>query len=219
MYETRRRSDPHGRMEPIRFAGSVLEAKRHLCAFFDSPDQEYRALLPFIKEGLERGEKAYHVVSPHARDDHLTRLAAAGIDVGSVLKSRQLELFDWHQVYLPDGRFDIDRMLQTWQRALDRAEAEGFPLTRVVAHMEWVLEERAGVPDLLEYEARFNLVGTRGNPVICTYDTSKFSADVVIDVLRTHPMVIIGGTVQENPFFISPEEFIREQRMRRARNR
>lgn len=36
-------SDP-----PIRIAGSVLGAQRHVRAFFHSPDEEYRTLLPFI---------------------------------------------------------------------------------------------------------------------------------------------------------------------------
>jgi len=49
---------------PIRFAGSVLGAQRHVCAFFHSADEEYRVLLPFIKEGFERGEKAFHIVDP-----------------------------------------------------------------------------------------------------------------------------------------------------------
>jgi len=38
----------------------------------------------------------------------------------------------------------------------------------------------------------------------------------VIDIMRTHPMVIIGGILQQNPFFVSPEEFLREFRQRRA---
>jgi hypothetical protein len=49
---------------PIRFAGAARGAKRHICAFFRSPEEEYRVLLPFIKEGIERGEKAFHVVIP-----------------------------------------------------------------------------------------------------------------------------------------------------------
>ncbi|HXP43282.1 MAG TPA: hypothetical protein VN833_23720, partial [Candidatus Acidoferrales bacterium] len=48
--------------QPIRFAGSVLDAQRHVCAFFHNPDEEYRVLLPFIKDGFERGEKAFHIV-------------------------------------------------------------------------------------------------------------------------------------------------------------
>jgi hypothetical protein len=37
-----------------------------------------------------------------------------------------------------------------------------------------------------------------------------------MDILRTHPMVIIGGVLQENPFFVPPDEFLREIRERTA---
>jgi len=33
---------------------------------------------------------------------------------------------------------------------------------------------------------------------------------------RTPPIIIIGGTLQENPFFTPPEELLRELRKRRA---
>jgi hypothetical protein len=51
--------------------------------------------------------------------------------------------------------------------------------------------------------------------VICAYDLSKFSASVVMDALRTHPVVIIGGILQENPFFIPPDQFLLEIKERR----
>jgi hypothetical protein len=35
--------------------------------------------------------------------------------------------------------------------------------------------------------------------------------------MRTHPMVIIGGILHENPFFVPPEQFLPEVRRRRAR--
>ena len=35
---------------PISVAGSQLGEVRHVCAFFNSDDEEYRVLLPFIKE-------------------------------------------------------------------------------------------------------------------------------------------------------------------------
>jgi hypothetical protein len=68
---------------PIPFAGSELGEARHVCAFFNSDDEEYRVLLPFIKDGFECGDKAVHVVNPDQRHDHLQRLAAAGIDLGA----------------------------------------------------------------------------------------------------------------------------------------
>ena len=205
---------------PIRFADSELGSKRHICGFFRNPEEEYRLLLPFIKDGFVRGEKAFHVVDPKLREDHLRRLEAEGIDVIEAEKSGQFEFCDWDQAYFPDGRFDQDRMLAMWREVLDAAGQRGFPLTRLVAHMEWALEEREGVRDLLEYEARFNQVHhSARDPVICSYDLTKFRGDMLMDIIRTHPMVIIGGLLQENPFFVPPETFLRELRERRAGQR
>ena len=47
---------------------------------------------------------------------------------------------------------------------------------------------------------------------------ARFGANVVMDILRTHPMVIIGGTLQRNPFFVLPDEFLRELRERAGHN-
>jgi hypothetical protein len=54
------------------------------------------------------------------------------------------------------------------------------------------------------------------NAVICAYDLSKFGASVVIDAMRTHPVVLIGGLLQENPFFVPPDKFLLELRERRS---
>src|SRR3954463_716042 len=86
-------------VQPIRFAGSVLGAQRHVCAFFHSPDEEYRVLLPYIKEGFERGEKAFHIVDPRLREEHLRRLESVGIDVEAAEKNGQFELLQWADAY------------------------------------------------------------------------------------------------------------------------
>ena len=204
---------------PIRFAGSELGGQRHICGFFRNPEEEYHLLLPFIKEGFERGEKAFHVVDPKLRDDHLRRLNSACINVAEAEKSGQFELCNWKQMYLQNGYFDQDRMLALWRDVLVAAGQQGFPRTRLVAHMEWALEDHEGVSDLLEYEARFNLMHQGGRDlVICTYDLTRFSGDVIMGVLRTHPMVILGGVLQENPFFIPPEQFLQELRERHVRD-
>ena len=199
----------------IRFAGATLGEHRHICAFFNNPDEEYRALLPFIKEGLERGEKGFHVVGPKARRDHLERLRSYGIDANGAIERGQLELYDWNDAYFPDGRFDHHRMLAMWERTFADAARKGYPLTRLVANMGWAFEGRSGIDDLLEYEAKFNLLPPHGNPVGCAYDLRKVPGDVVVDIMRTHPMIIIGGRLHENPFFVPPEELLRELRDRK----
>ena len=39
-----------------------------------------------------------------------------------------------------------------------------------------------------------------------------------MDIMRTHPQVIIGGMVQENPFYVPPDEFLVELAGRRLAN-
>ena len=61
--------------QPIRMTSSLLGTAVHVCAFFNTPDDEYRVMLPFVKEGSERSEKGFHIVDPERRDEHLQRLA------------------------------------------------------------------------------------------------------------------------------------------------
>ena len=100
---------------PISFAGSQLGTSRHVCAFFNSVDELYRVLLPFIQGGFECGDKAVHVVNPDQRDDHLKRLAAVGIDAMAAQHSGRLELRTNVETYLRDGNFDPDRMLEVFE--------------------------------------------------------------------------------------------------------
>ena len=153
--------------QPIPFAGALLDRYRHVCAFFDNADQEHRVMDPFVREGLERGEKGFHIVDPEQRADYVRRLEAAGIDVPAAIDGGQLELRTWEEAYLREGHFDQDAMLALIEEVLDGSRAAGFPLTRLVAHMEWSLQDRPGVDDLVEYETRLNYVLPRyRDPVI-----------------------------------------------------
>ena len=48
----------------VQFAGGTLGAQRHICAFFNSIDEEHRVLRSFIRDGLDRGQKGFHVIDP-----------------------------------------------------------------------------------------------------------------------------------------------------------
>lgn len=151
----------------IPFAGAVLDRYRHVCAFFDSPAQAYAVLLPFITDGFRRGDRAFHIVDPALYTDHVERLTRAGVDVPAALDRGQLEVRTWEQAYLRGGRFDQASMLALIQQVLDEGPPRGFPMTRLVAHMEWALQDRPGVDDLVEYETRLNYILPRyHDPVI-----------------------------------------------------
>jgi hypothetical protein len=183
----------------------------HACAFFDSRDQEYELLLPFSKAGSEAGERLFQVVDKEHLSERRSRLDAAGIDVNEAEKTGQLEIRPWEDAYLRGNRFDQNAMLELIQEVLKGGRSSGFPLTRLWANMEWALDDLPGVHDIVEYETRLNhVLPNYDDVVVCTYDLSKFSAPVVMDIMRTHPQVIIGGVLQENPFFVPPDEFLAE---------
>jgi hypothetical protein len=201
----------------VQFAGGALGRQRHICAFFNSIDEEHRVLRSFFKDGFDRGEKATHIVDPAKREEHLKRLAEAGIDVQHAMDTGQLDLRPWGQAYLRGDRFDQDAMLALIEEILQSGPPAGYALTRLVAHMEWAMLDKPGVNDLVEYETRLNYVLPKyDDPVICTYDLSKFGANVAMDIMRTHPVVIIGGILQENPFFVPPDQLLLELRERQS---
>jgi hypothetical protein len=205
---------------PIPFAGSMLGNYRHACAFFQSPQEEYATLLPFVRDGLERGERAYHILPSKQRAEYLEQLRSAGIDVATAQQRGQLNVVTSEETYLRGGHFSMEGMLTQIQEALEAGARLGFPLTRLLGHPELVLEDLSGVNlsgvnEFIEYEMRLNdVLPSYDDPVICLYDTNLLNGTLAVDILRTHPVAIIGGLLYENPFFVPPQEFLRQLQQR-----
>ena len=151
----------------VRLAGMALGRSRHVCAFFNTKDEEYRVLLPFIKEGIQHGEKAFHIVKDDHRPEHRRRMREAGIAVEDAERKGHLEIRRWEDAYLREGHFDQNRMLALIEEVLQGGKAQGYPLTRLVANMEWALEDRPGVEDIVEYETRLNYVLPKYDDAVC----------------------------------------------------
>lgn len=201
---------------PVTLAGSTLKRRCHACAFFHSSEEEYRLLLPFVKEGFEQDDKLFQIVDARSRDERLQRIRALGVDVAAAEQAGQLEVRPWEAAYLRRERFDQHAMLALIEEVLGEGKAR-FGRTRLWANMEWSLEDFPGTDDIVEYESRLNDVTARfDDVVVCSYDLNRFSASVVMDILRTHPQVIVGGILQENPFYVPPQQFLEELRARTA---
>ena len=102
-------------------------------------------------KGLPRRES-------HPAGDHLRRLESAGIDVEGAEEKGQFQLCDWNQDIFPMAASTRIECLPCGRMCGGAAAKSGYTRTRLVAHMEWALEDREGVSDLIEYEARLNLV-------------------------------------------------------------
>ena len=111
-------------------------------------------------------------------------------------QSQALALVEHMRARGLDIWFDQHAMLALVEEVLTDTKRRGFPFTRWVANMGWALGEWRGVSDLVEYCTRLNeVVPKHEATIVCTYDLARFSASSVIDVLRSHPVAVIGGIV------------------------
>ena len=195
----------------VPLAESVLGPHSHVCVFYNSQEEEYRVLLPFIKQGFEKGDKTFHIIDERNRPEHLRRLQEAGIEESGGESEGRVEVQGWADAHLRPGWFDQHAMLALAEEVLSKAKRQGFPYTRWVANMGWALEEVRGNDDLVEYCARLNAVVQKYEvTIVCSYDCAKFSGRAIVDVLRCHPLAIIGGLAQVNPYFVPPEALLQE---------
>ncbi|WP_434729587.1 MEDS domain-containing protein [Rhizobium binae] len=203
--------------DTMRFAGVSLSRHRHICAFFNGSDDAFQVLGPFIRDGFFCDHRAIHLVGADKREAHITRLRCEGIDTEASQITGQLEIRTTVDAYLKDGQFDQDRMVEEFS-ALASGNINGnFPLSRIVCDMDWAANNRGHLRDLIEFESRINdLWNQHDDVVICVYDLTKFGGDTIMDIMRTHPAVVISGVLRENPFYIPPAQFLAELRERRS---
>lgn len=200
-----------------RFAGSSLGRHRHVCAFFNGYDDALKVLGPFIRDGFLCNHKAVHLVGADKQEAHVARLRCDGLNPEALQSSGQLEIRTSVDVYLEDGQFDRDRMVDAFT-ALASGNADGeYPLSRIVCDMDWAAGTPQHLQELVAFESRINdLWSQHDDIVICVYDLAKFNGGTIVDILRTHPIVVIGGILRENPYYVPPTQFLEELRARRS---
>ena len=201
----------NGVHKSVRLFGENLDEGMHICTFFRSSAERYRVLMPFIREGMEQGDRALHIINPALRSEHAQRIGEAGIDVVRAEGEGRLEIIGWDEVQLRGGDFNQSVTLALFPVLLNDGRARGFAVTRLIVDMAWIVNDPRAVDQQLEYECRLNLALPKARDIVmCSYDLDKVDAATVIAAMRTHPVVLIGGIVQRNPFYVPPEELLKE---------
>ncbi|WP_207591734.1 MEDS domain-containing protein [Halomontanus rarus] len=199
------RSSPEfcGPVEPL----DDVVANEHIALFYESEEEQFAAVVPFVRQGLERGERIMYVLEEHDEDEVLAALDDAGIDVDTAVDSGALTFHGIDETYLRNGTFDPDEMLEFYGEALEKATAE-YPGLRITADTRWILDEETSIEDFMEYESRVNdLFEGEDCIALCQYDRDAFSPEVLTDIVRTHPHLVYDGTLCHNFYYTPPQEY------------
>jgi PAS domain S-box-containing protein len=194
---------------PLIAALEQLGPHDHFCSIYESPQEHYAVAIPFIRIGLDRGEKCIYIADDGADGDVRQAMQSEGIDVDSAIASKALVLATKDQTYLKHGSFHPDWMFTFWKETTELAMGEGFSALRATGETEWVLRGSRGLERWMEYESRLTHTLSESNcSALCQYNRRLFPPEVILDVIRTHPTIVYGGAVCRNLYFVPPEEFL-----------
>ncbi len=181
----------------------------HFCSIYENPEEHYAVAIPFMRMGLDRGEKCIYIADDGTIGHVSEAMQLEGIDVEGAIESNSLVLATKEQAYLKSGSFDPDWMFTFWKEATDSAMSEGFPALRVTGETEWVMRGGRGLERWMEYESRLTHALLENNcSALCQYNRHCFPPELILDVIRTHPVVIYRGTVCRNLYYVPADEFL-----------
>jgi two-component system cell cycle sensor histidine kinase/response regulator CckA len=185
----------------------------HLCFIYETKKEHQALLTPFMRQGLELGEKVLYIIDDHTKKEVLNYLRDDGMVVESYLKSGQLDIITVDKAYMKEGFFDPDAMIELLRDETERSMEQGYSALRLTGEMTWSLKGKRGSERLIEYEARVNEFFPNSRCLaICQYDRRRFEPAMLSDVLATHPIAIIGTEIIDNFYYVPPEDFLRPDR-------
>ncbi len=184
--------------------GLSIPPGTHICALFRGIPERDEIMVPFLLEGLRAGDKCTCIIDHgvvNVRD-------TLGEHLGG--SAHQLDIQPSKDAYLRRGAFSTQDMLDFWDESIGAAlNEQGFPFARSAGETTWTLTELPDLNDFLTYEAELNRFVPRYPQVIlCLYNLDRFGGEILVDILKTHPKVLMGSTILENLYYLEPDEFL-----------
>ncbi|GEM_PF-1690713 len=178
----------------------------HICSIYRNKEEQLAVITAFMNVGLERKEKCIYIVEERSKQEIIRACKKAGIDMEKYLASKHFEFLGKDDAYLKKGYFTPGRMIDMLRQAEKRAIKDGFTGLRVTGEMTRVFSGLPGTEKLLEYESRLNyFVPESRCMAMCQYNEKRFSPEILLEVIRTHPKVIVYCDLCENPCYLPPD--------------
>lgn len=183
------------------------EGTDHFALVYEERAEQFATVVPYIRQGIERGERCMYVHDSNTRAELIDALREGGVDVDAVLESGQLSFHAAEETYLVDGEVDVGQARELLRESMEAglAEYEGF---RVTAEETWLVDDEGAQREFMTCEAHVNsLFENQAAMALCQYDRSALSPAVIEDVINTHPYLIYDDTACPNDYYTPPEEY------------
>jgi hypothetical protein len=191
-------------------AGIDLRPGEHVCALYMGAAARDDLVMAFLRSALASGDKCICIVE---EGEHPTIRAELGhrSDQFSAAAPAQLDLLSPWETYLRSVPFSSVDTLAFWSDSVITALGAGpFDAARVTGDATWMLSALEGtISNFMDYESELNrFVLQHPVSMLCLYDICAFGGDILDDLLKTHPTLLLGGMLLENPHALSPDEYL-----------
>lgn len=183
-----------GRSDPYR-ALAALPPGSHACILYESIDQLLAISVPFIRLGLERGERCIYTAPPEALNRLAVSLDSQGVDVAAERRKGSLLLMA-DRPYLVNDSFDPDAMVGCIVQAIEQSQADGFNGLRAMGDVAWELGPRFDINRLPDYETKLD-AALEDRPVVglCHYHRQEYPPEILQSVVCSHSAVCLNQQV------------------------
>jgi hypothetical protein len=133
------------------------------------------------------------------------------IDAQAAVSRHQLELFTARETYLRTRPFSTEGIMDFWRETVPVASADGdYAFMRLTGEMPGALHDLSDErEEFFRYEAELNRFAPRyPQAILCLYDLAHFGGGILLDLLRTHPKLVVSGQLVENPYYLSPDQYL-----------
>ena len=183
----------------------------HICQLYNKATEIAGVTSRLLQVGLAASEKCLFAGSANTVREMEEALGRLGVNVQDACASGQLTLISDRDVFLSGKRFDPYHLLSTHQTFIAQAMRENWQAVRISIDMTWLTRDVATPEQILKYEAASDAVFTFQNaPIIALmhYDYSKLPGALVVELLKLHPIAVVGKFIKRNPYYLNSEQYL-----------
>lgn len=196
-------------MKSTGYTEFEIAAGEHILHFYSSEAQRLNVLTEFIKDGFKKRNKSVGVINKDDTYRVEDMLIKDDIDAGHYLIEGQLVFMAHEDCFAKGGNFDEERLIDVITGTIDAALRQGWAGANIANDLTWAATG-SNVDAWLRFEANAsNYIRTLPATCLCQYDERMMSGASMSNLIKTHPFVIIGDYVCENPYFISLKKYLK----------
>lgn len=180
---------------------SVFQFKRgdHICIFYRDAATLVETLVPYLIDGLRKGERCFCAQRPEIISPLRRALESRGVDTHQEIRRGALEIHSEDEVYFPQGAFEPQAMMELLERSIDESLRQGFAGFRTAGEMSWALSGRKGCDQLPAYEEMVNATFPEKAAIgICQYPVHSFSPAALDSIIAAHRMALQETMISTN---------------------